>query len=518
MNKDIRIATWNANGILNKREELEVFLHIQAIDICLLSETHFTRESYLKIRGYKTYHTFHPDNQARGGSAIIIKESINHYEECHIQKPEIQLTLVSIKSLKQNLVIGAAYCPPKHNLKMQDYKAFLQQAGERFIIGGDYNAKNVDWGSRLSTTKGKELRRATQELGCNFQSTGKPTYWPTDKNKLPDLLDFFIIRKISSNFIDIEENFDLNSDHSAAILTLSEHIIKKNTRPSLINKTTNWENFRRGLQDSITLNISLKTEQELDMESKKFMKAIQKAAFENTREVKHISKGNNYPVTITKLVSKKRKQRRIWMQSRDPTDKNILNNLSQKLKREIKKLKEESIDYYLQKLTPDIDTDYSLWKATRRINKHIAPIPPIRKGTGPWARDNKEKADLFASSLAEIFQPNQEKPEPESEPALTSAANTNCETIPPVTPSEVATEIKSNLNPKKAPGFDLITGTILKELPRKGILMLTYLINASFRLQYVPDISKVAEIIMIPKPGKPPNDVKSYRPISKLFE
>src|ERR1044071_4124509 len=236
MNKDIRIATWNANGILNKREELEVFLHIQAIDICLLSETHFTRESYLKIHGYKTYHTFHPDNQARGGSAIIIKESINHYEECHIQKPEIQLTLVSIKSLKQNLVIGAAYCPPKHNLKMQDYKAFLQQAGERFIIGGDYNAKHVDWGSRLSITTGKEPRRASQELGRNFQSNGKPTYWQTDKTKLPNLLDFFIIRKISSNFIDIEENFGLNSDHSAAILTLSEHM-KKNTGPSLINKT-----------------------------------------------------------------------------------------------------------------------------------------------------------------------------------------------------------------------------------------------------------------------------------------
>src|ERR1044071_6731975 len=85
---NLRIATWNATGILNRREELEVFLHMQSIDICLLSETHFTRESYLKIRGYRTYHTLHPDNQARGGSAIIIKESINHYEECHIQKPE----------------------------------------------------------------------------------------------------------------------------------------------------------------------------------------------------------------------------------------------------------------------------------------------------------------------------------------------------------------------------------------------------------------------------------------------
>lgn len=38
-----------------------------------------------------------------------------------------------------------------------------------------------------------------------------------------------------------------------------------------------------------------------------------------------------------------------------------------------------------------------------------------------------------------------------------------------VTDKEVADAIKNNLNPKKAPGFDLITGEVLKQLPGKGI-------------------------------------------------
>lgn len=38
---------------------------------------------------------------------------------------------------------------------------------------------------------------------------------------------------------------------------------------------------------------------------------------------------------------------------------------------------------------------------------------------------------------------------------------------------EVTEEIKTNLNPKQAPEFDLITGEILKTLPQKGIVMLT---------------------------------------------
>ena len=64
-------------------------------------------------------------------------------------------------------------------------------------------------------------------------------------------------------------------------------------------------------------------------------------------------------------------------------------------------------------------------------------------------------------------------------------------------------EIKENINRKKAPGFDLVTGEILKQLPRKAIVKLTTLINTAFRFKYVPKLWKVAEVIMIPKPGKP---------------
>lgn len=79
-----------------------------------------------------------------------------------------------------------------------------------------------------------------------------------------------------------------------------------------------------------------------------------------------------------------------------------------------------------------------------------------------------------------------------------------------VTPIEVTNKISKNLSQKKAPGYDLIT-VLMKELPRKGIVKLTYLINAAFRLRYVPMQWKVTEVIMILKPGKPPNEKTTYR-------
>lgn len=211
MSQNMRIATWNSNGIQNRKLGLEAFLKEQNIDVCLISESHLTLQSIVKLRGYKVYNTFHPSNKAKDGTAVIVKDNIIHHEENNIQTNEVQLTVIEIKSTKQTFRVGALYCPPKFSIKKPTFHNIIKNMGERFILGGDYNAKHVDWGSRRTTTRGRALREAAREAGCNFHSTGKPTYWPTDTNKIPDLLDFFITRKISPNFVKIEENFDLNS-------------------------------------------------------------------------------------------------------------------------------------------------------------------------------------------------------------------------------------------------------------------------------------------------------------------
>jgi hypothetical protein len=77
------------------------------------------------------------------------------------------------------------------------------------FVTHDFNAKNTHWGSRLTTTKGRELLRAMQEARCEALSTGKPTYWPTDPGKIPDLIHFFIINNIPANHLQIEESHDL---------------------------------------------------------------------------------------------------------------------------------------------------------------------------------------------------------------------------------------------------------------------------------------------------------------------
>jgi hypothetical protein len=142
-----------------------------------------------------------------------------------------------------------------------------------------------------------------------------------------------------------------------------------------------------------------------------------------------------------------------------------------------------------------------------------------QKTDGRWACNNLEKANTFAQHLEKRFHPY---PGLGKLPVLNS--NDYLGKIPLATPREVTEDIRTNLNNKKAPGFDLITGEILKNFKRRALVKLTTLINACIRLNYIPDEWKNVEIIMIPKPDKNLNEVESYRPISllkimsKLFE
>jgi exonuclease III len=71
----LRLALWNANGLIQHAEERRTFISLHNLDVMLISETHFTERRYLKLLNYTVYHTNHPAGTAGGGSAIIVKKT-----------------------------------------------------------------------------------------------------------------------------------------------------------------------------------------------------------------------------------------------------------------------------------------------------------------------------------------------------------------------------------------------------------------------------------------------------------
>jgi len=82
-------------------------------------------------------------------------------------------------------------------------------------------------------------------------------------------------------------------------------------------------------------------------------------------------------------------------------------------------------------------------------------------------------------------------------------------------PSEIQFII-NKLSNNKSPGHDLITNRIIKQLPKKAILLLTFIFNSILCLSHIPQSWKHSIIILIPKPDKPPDLPSSYQPISLL--
>ena len=172
-----------------------------------------------------------------------------------------------------------------------------------------------------------------------------------------------------------------------------------------------------------------------------------------------------------------------------------------------------------QGLAPTEATDYSLWKATRKIKQPQHQISPIRINRNTWARTDKQKAMAFAEHLASVFQPFASQLSAIGEETIKNELNAPHQMALPMKKiriNEVINVIKYKIHPKKAPGYDLITGKILQELSQKALKAITQIYNAIIRTEYFPCQWKVGQIIMIAKPGKTPEDITSYRPISLL--
>ncbi|VVC34393.1 Hypothetical protein CINCED_3A017081 [Cinara cedri] len=129
------------------------------------------------------------------------------------------------------------------------FTEFFRTLDSRFIAGDDYYAKPTFWGLRLITTKGYDLFKSANKIKAQFISTRKPTYWPTDPNKLPDLIDFYVMKGSLSNYVKIEV---------------------KQKKTSITNKNTNWELFINTLEENITLSTRIRIKGPMAFNSYRF--------------------------------------------------------------------------------------------------------------------------------------------------------------------------------------------------------------------------------------------------------
>lgn len=124
----------------------------------------------------------------------------------------------------------------------------------------------------------------------------------------------------------------------------------------------------------------------------------------------------------------------------------------------------------------------------------MAAILPLRREDGNWARNDTEKTATFAKHLQNVFTLHQIEGLAEHTSKIQDfldAPLTTEEKLIKLTKNEITLAI-GRLKLKKAPGYDLITGRILKELPETGITYLTHLYNSILRIYFKNPIFHVS--------------------------
>ncbi len=134
------------------------------------------------------YRTPHPDGGAHGSMAVFVRDNIKHHEEPKIYHPDLQATIIVTNELRDRIKISAMYCTPNRRVENKTCTEFFQLLVSKFIVGGDWNSIHCHRGSRLITPRGRKLKAAIDQFNCNVLTTGKPTHWPTDINKVQTYL------------------------------------------------------------------------------------------------------------------------------------------------------------------------------------------------------------------------------------------------------------------------------------------------------------------------------------------
>jgi hypothetical protein len=112
--------------------------------------------------------------------------------------------------------------------------------------------------------------------------------------------------------------FDLSSDHSPVLITLSPSVLNQAHPPRLCNSKTNWDYFRNIISTNLTLHVSLKTDSQIEDAVKYFNDIKQWAGWNATPDTTYTPSSYTCPILMKQKLAERR-LRREWQRTRIPT-------------------------------------------------------------------------------------------------------------------------------------------------------------------------------------------------------
>ncbi|KAL7730564.1 hypothetical protein ACLKA6_000559 [Drosophila palustris] len=281
----------------------------------------------------------------------------------------------------------------------------------------------------------------------------------------------------------------------------------------LLTEHSNLSVFKQHLESSIKLNIEINSTNDIDDMLDNFMKKLYSAAKAsnspaalasmpprqnavNNNDALHPSQP---PSTFIRtgeqleLMRLKRRLRKRWMRTRRHDDWLEWQRVGRHLASQLKRQRQEFVDFILRNADPQKKGDFNLWQATKKLKEQPHAEHTVRNPNGQWCQSENDRIEAFADELEERFTPFDFAPSEHrqrvecflNQTVITNGINSSATHMRHVTISELDAYIKQ-LELRKAPGLDLIDNFLVKSLPLVARLFLLLLFNNMLRLHYFP--------------------------------
>lgn len=445
------------------------------------------------------YQAFHSDRGEKSTVTTLVKRNIAVIEH-ELDLREIENVFVEIltgKKTEPSLFLLNIYSSPKQ--RKVRFRALLRKtlkiSGNRpLVVVGDFNAHHQAWGYSHQCPKGRQLWEDMQDQGLSLHTDpDSPTRVgnSVSVDTSPDLT-------LSKNVRGLEwHNSELNfgSDHYILVSLLKEGL---KTRRARAPATVEWDQFRtiRSNQEGKPIcDIGEWAEQ---------LKS-------NVGEVTKTLEGEDAPeIADSRLLhmweAKQSMERRLRTQKWNRTLRRRLARHNKEIEDYSFKLCEQNWGNKCDQMEGEMNLART-WGMLRHLldPENSKTQSGIRLAKARQAFDGGD--DDFMQKLIENYVgETHQTPLPDYDGAHNEALDA------PITEAEVRAELV-RLRTKSAPGPDGITNKMLRNLDDTSIGYLTEYMQECWDKGELPQQWKSANVILIPKPGKPPQ-LGNLRPIS----
>ena len=512
--KNLKVIAWNVNSIRSKvkQEEVRHLLSEHKPHLLLLCETKLNNDNVVQFPGYSIYRNDRLSDSG-GGTAILIEEHIKHevLNTPLLEASEATSVGVALGNSK-SLIVSSFYCS-KDLLKNDLLK--LMDMHSNVFMGGDFNAKHCYWHNCENNANGNALYRfLIEEDVAELVHPNQHTCYRSKTN--PSTIDLALAKGVSVTSSTVTEP---NPDHCPVeyILKVEEDLSYESPIAHFMYNEANWDRFKESIDEKL---IHHPTSSDIDGQVAYLTEAISSAMNECIPKKCFVSK-NQFPKQLKDLIAEKKRLRRVYFRRKfnDPALKMEIHRLNTVIKNSINTRDSKILMNKLKQIRPDTKMYGNIGKLLGAGKK---AIPELKACDGTLVSNLHDKANAIAKVYDEIHRQNENM----GDPGFDAVVMTEVFSFSQMTPADLlepsftnAEEIwciLKSIKNKKSYGPDAIPNIVLKKLPRSAHEYLANMINCILGLGHYPEPWKIAYILPIPKPGKPANEAKNFRPISLL--